>query len=200
MKHTIETEKIKPGLAVIIVGQDPASHIYVRNKQKATHYVGMHSVIHRLDNNISMQTLEETIDRFNEDPNIHGILVQMPLPPHLNEAKALEHILPQKDVDGFHIINIGRLHGNSHEKPLLPCTPMGCMKLLSQITDDLSGLNAVIIGRSHIVGRPMAELLLQKNATVTIAHSRTKNLTDLLKKADIIVAAVGSPEFIKVDL
>lgn len=202
-KLKIEVEKqkskynIHPALAVVIVGDDPASHVYVNNKEKSALEIGMQSIIHRLSENITQEELEAIIQTLNEDKDVHGILVQMPLPKELSEAKALAKINPLKDVDGFHTVNTGLLHGDSAEMGLLPCTPHGCMMLIGQFHKDLSGKHALVIGRSHIVGRPVAEMLLQKNATVTIAHSRTNNLAELCGKADIIVAAVGRPELVK---
>lgn len=188
---------LTPALAVIIVGEDPASHVYVNNKEKAALETGIKSVIHRLPENTSQDDLETLISSLNDDKDIHGILVQMPLPKHLNEAKIIEKIDALKDVDGFHTVNTGLLHGDSPRSGLMPCTPSGCMLLLETLHKDLSGLNAVVVGRSHIVGRPVAEMLLQRNATVTIAHSRTKDLETVVKNADIIVAAVGRPEMIQ---
>ena len=192
-----EIHSVTPALAVIIVGEDPASHVYVNNKEKAAIETGIKSIIHRLPERTSQDDLEELISELNNDKTVNGILVQMPLPKHLNEAKIVEKIDALKDVDGFHTINTGLLHGDSPRDGLLPCTPSGCMLLLETLHSDLSGLNAVVVGRSHIVGRPVAEMLLQRNATVTIAHSRTENLEAVVKNADIVVAAVGRPEMIK---
>jgi methylenetetrahydrofolate dehydrogenase (NADP+) / methenyltetrahydrofolate cyclohydrolase len=190
---------IHAALCVIIVGDDAASHIYVNNKEKSAQDTGIKSVVHRLAENVTQKQLDDLIYTLNNDSDIHGILVQMPLPKHLNEYETIEKINPLKDVDGFHSVNTGLLHGASPQSGLLPCTPHGCMILLRSVMADISGKNALVIGRSHIVGRPVAELLLQENATVTIAHSKTKNLPDLCKNADIIVAAVGIAEMIKGD-
>lgn len=187
------------GLAVVIVGDDPASHVYVNNKEIASTEVGIKSFVHRLPMDITQDTLEALIGDLNTDENVHGILVQMPLPKHLNEYQAIDKIHPSKDVDGFHKVNVGLLHGSGGEKGLRACTPQGCMMLLSTLYKDLAGKHAVVIGRSHIVGRPVAEMLLQKNATVTIAHSKTHNLKDICLQADIIVAAVGRPHFVTWD-
>lgn len=189
-----------PKLCVILVGDDPASHIYVNNKKKTALALGMESEVHILPSDTSQNTLEDLIDRLNNTDTIHGILVQMPLPKHIDEERIIQKINPIKDVDGFHPINVGMLHRAGTEKDiLLPCTPSGCMHLLSEVKTDLSSLHAVVIGRSHIVGRPLAEMLLQKNATVTIAHSRTHNIQDITKTADILISAVGRPQMITQD-
>ena len=192
---------IHPQLVVIIVGDDPASHVYVNNKEKSALEIGMRSQVHRLPADIPQDDLNRIIDDLNADKDVHGILVQMPLPKHLNEYQVIDRIHPNKDVDGFHTYNTGMLHGAGAGKGnhLLPCTPYGCILLLEKAGIDIAGKNAVVIGRSHIVGRPVAELLLQRDATVTIAHSRTKNLPELCAGADIIVAAVGRSHFVKVD-
>ena len=189
---------IAPGLAVVIVGDDPASHVYVRSKGKQTIEVGMKSVEHRLDEDTTEKDLLKLVTNLNADDTIHGILVQLPLPNHLNEDLIINSINPSKDVDGFHISNVGLLARG--QKAMVPCTPLGCLKLLlKHYNGNLSGLNAVVVGRSNIVGKPMAQLLLNQSCTVTIAHSRTKNLKDVTSQADIVVAAVGRPGMISGD-
>ena len=186
-----------PGLAVVLVGDDPASAVYVRNKGKATIEAGMASFEHRLSSNISEGELLDLVDRLNADPAVDGILVQLPLPGHVDTEKVLTSIDPDKDVDGFHPINVGRLVTGL--EGFIPCTPLGCLKLLRAELGDLKGMDAVVIGRSNIVGKPMALLLLGDHCTVTIAHSRTRNLADVVRRADIVVAAVGRPEMVKGD-
>jgi methylenetetrahydrofolate dehydrogenase (NADP+)/methenyltetrahydrofolate cyclohydrolase len=188
---------IKPGLAVVIVGEDPASQIYVRNKGETTLRAGMRSETHRMPDTTGQHELLTLIASLNADPGIHGILVQLPLPDHIDSAAVLGAIDPDKDVDGFHVVNAGRLAVGL--PGLVPCTPLGCLMLLKAELGDLSGLNAVIVGRSNIVGKPMAQLLLGESCTVTIAHSRTRDLPALCRTADILVAAVGRPEMIKGD-
>ena len=191
-----------PGLAVVIVGADPASQVYVRNKVKMTEAVGMNSIHHELPEDTSEADLLELVDTLNQDAGIHGILVQLPLPGHIDSDKVLASILPEKDVDGFHVVNVGRLsvgNNNPGEKPIIPCTPWGSMMLIKDQLGDISGMHAVVIGRSNIVGKPMAQLLLAANATVTVAHSRTKNIEEICRTADILVAAVGRPEMVKGD-
>ena len=190
-----EKKKITPGLAVILVGEDPASQVYVRNKGKQTLEAGMNSYEYKLDASTSANKLLTLIEKLNEDANVHGILCQLPLPDHLNEQEVINAIDPKKDVDGFHISNVGLL--NTGQKSMIPCTPLGCLLLLKDRLGDLTGKNAVIVGRSNIVGKPMANLLLQENCTVTITHSRTKNIEHICASADIVVAAVGRPEMIK---
>ena len=190
-----EKKGVTPGLAVILVGEDPASQVYVRNKGKQTLEAGMNSYEHKLDASTSSDALLNLIKKLNKDENVHGILCQLPLPDHLNEKEVINSIDPEKDVDGFHISNVGLL--NTGQKSMIPCTPLGCLLLLKDRIGNLSGKNAVIVGRSNIVGKPMANLLLQENCTVTIAHSRTKNIESTCAQADIIVAAVGRPEMIK---
>jgi|TARA_B110000459_G_C16584651_1_gene483001 methylenetetrahydrofolate dehydrogenase (NADP+)/methenyltetrahydrofolate cyclohydrolase len=185
---------IVPGLAVVLVGEDPASQVYVRSKGKQTVEVGMHSVEHKLDVQTSEANLLAVIDQLNADPAIHGILVQLPLPKHLNEELVIGRIDPAKDVDGFHISNVGLL--GTGQKSMVPCTPLGCLMMLRDHFGSLSGCNAVVIGRSNIVGKPMAQLLLGDSCTVTIAHSRTKDLPDVVRRADIVVAAVGRAEMV----
>ncbi|WP_372740898.1 bifunctional methylenetetrahydrofolate dehydrogenase/methenyltetrahydrofolate cyclohydrolase FolD [Neptunomonas sp.] len=188
------TYGIKPGLAVVLVGEDPASQVYVRNKVKRAEEVGLNSIEHRLPATCSQQALNKLVDELNTDPMVHGILVQLPLPAHLNEAEIISAISPDKDVDGFHPLNVGALACG--EASLVPCTPLGCIIMLKTVFEDLSGKNAVVIGRSNIVGKPMAALLLQENCTVTMVHSRTKNIEALCSQADIVVAAIGRPEFV----
>lgn len=188
---------ITPGLAVVLVGEDPASQIYVRSKGKMTVEVGMKSVEHKLDINTAEADLLALIGQLNNDPEIHGILVQLPLPKHLNEDLVINSISPAKDVDGFHISNVGLL--GTGQKSMVPCTPLGCLMMLRDHHGSLSGMNAVVIGRSNIVGKPMAQLLLGDSCTVTIAHSRTKDLADVVRRADIVVAAVGRPEMVPGD-
>jgi len=185
---------IVPGLAVVLVGEDPASQVYVRSKGKLTVEVGMHSVEHKLDADTSETDLLAVINKLNADPAIHGILVQLPLPKHLNEDLVIGNIDPVKDVDGFHISNVGLL--GTGQKSMVPCTPLGCLMMLRDHFGSLSGRDAVVIGRSNIVGKPMAQLLLGDSCTVTIAHSRTKNLPDVVRRADIVVAAVGRAEMV----
>ncbi len=188
---------ITPGLAVVLVGEDPASQVYVRNKHKSTIEVGMNSFEHRLDVDTSEEDLLALIDQLNKDPAVHGILCQLPLPGHLNEELVINSIIPEKDVDGFHISNVGLL--GTGQRSMVPCTPLGCLMMLRDHHGSLSGLNAVVVGRSNIVGKPMANLLLKDSCTVTIAHSRTKNIEAICRAADIVVAAVGRPEMITGD-
>ena len=188
---------VTPGLAVVIVGDDPASQIYVKNKGEATRRAGMRSDTHRLDAATTQTELLKLIAELNADAGIHGILVQLPLPAHIDAAAVLDAIDPDKDVDGFHVVNAGRLAVGL--PGLVPCTPLGCLMLLKDKLGDLSGLNAVIVGRSNIVGKPMAQLLLGESCTVTVAHSRTRDLPALCRTADILVAAVGRAEMIRGD-
>lgn len=188
---------IKPGLAVVIVGEDPASQVYVRNKKRRAESLGFYSVQHSLPEDVEQDTLLGLIDELNGSDDIHGILVQLPLPPHLDEKTVTQSIDPRKDVDGFHYVNVGKLSTGDTDDAFVPCTPSGCMLMVRrELGDDLSGLSAIIIGRSNIVGKPMAALLLAANATVTIAHSRTKDLSARVRDADIVVAAVGRPEMV----
>ena len=187
----------KAGLAVVLVGEDPASQVYVGSKGKATLAANMASFEHRLPDTTSQAELLALVERLNADPAVDGILVQLPLPKHIDEQAVIAAIAPDKDVDGFHVINAGRLAVG--QRGFVPCTPLGCMMLLADRIGDLSGLNAVVIGRSNIVGKPMAQLLLDANATVTVAHSRTKNLADVVRRADIVVAAVGRAEMVRGD-
>ena len=187
----------KAGLAVVLVGEDPASQVYVRSKHKATVAAGMESFEHRLPADTSEADLLALVEQLNADDAVDGILVQLPLPDHLDEQSVIASISPDKDVDGFHVTNAGRLAVG--QNGFVPCTPLGCMMLLTDRLGDLSGLEAVVIGRSNIVGKPMAQLLLDANATVTIAHSRTKDLPSVVKRADIVVAAVGRAEMVKAE-
>lgn len=186
---------LTPGLAVIIVGEDPASQVYVRNKAKQTQEAGMQSFVHRLDYDTSQEDLLALIKELNEDRSVHGILCQLPLPDHIAETLVINAIDPAKDVDGFHTINVGLL--NTGQKAMIPCTPLGCLLLLKHQLGDLAGLNAVVVGRSNIVGKPMASLLIGQSCTVTVAHSKTRNIEDICRRADIVVAAVGRPRMIK---
>jgi len=191
---------IKPGLAVVIIGEDPASQVYVRNKKRTAESCGFHSVQHTVAEDVSQSDVLKLIDELNNDDAIHGILVQLPLPDHLDEQVITQAIKPSKDVDGFHFVNIGKLTAGHTADAFIPCTPAGCMLMIEdELGSDLSGKSAVVIGRSNIVGKPMASLLLQANATVTITHSRTKDLPKVVAGADIIVAAVGRPDMVKAD-
>ena len=186
-----------PGLAVVLVGDDPASHVYVRNKAERTKSAGMRSIEHRLPADTSEADLLALVETLNQDDSIDGILVQLPLPDQIDSDKVIQSIAHEKDVDGFHLMNVGAL--STGLDALVPCTPFGCILLLRDLLGSLSGLNAVVLGRSNIVGKPMAQLLLAENATVTIAHSRTKDLEALCRSANILVAAVGRPEMVKAD-
>ncbi|MBZ0217244.1 MAG: bifunctional methylenetetrahydrofolate dehydrogenase/methenyltetrahydrofolate cyclohydrolase FolD [Fimbriimonadaceae bacterium] len=186
-----------PGLAVVLVGNDPASEVYVRNKGKMTLEVGMKSFEYRLSADTSEDDLLVLIDRLNNDPAVHGILVQLPLPDQINSDKVINAIDPDKDVDGFHVINAGRLA--TGQRSLVPCTPAGCVVLAKRAMGNLGGAEAVIVGRSNIVGKPLMQLLLAENCTVTVAHSRTKNLADVCRRADLLVVAVGRERMVKGD-
>lgn len=188
---------ITPGLAVVLVGEDPASQVYVRSKGKQTVEVGMNSYEHKLPADTAEADLLALIKRLNGDPDVNGILVQLPLPGHMDEAAVINAIDPAKDVDGFHILNVGLLA--TGQKSMVPCTPLGCLMMLRDHLGSLSGKRAVVVGRSNIVGKPMAQLLLRDSATVTIAHSRTQDLPALCREADILVAAVGRAHFVKGD-
>ncbi len=188
---------VTPGLAVVLVGEDPASEVYVRSKGRMTVEVGMKSFEHRLAAETTEADLLALVAKLNADPTVHGILVQLPLPGHMDSDKVIATIDPAKDVDGFHISNVGLL--GTGQKAMVPCTPLGCLMMLRSQLGDLSGLNAVVIGRSNIVGKPMAHLLLGENCTVTVAHSRTKDLPEVVRRADIVVAAVGRPGMVKGD-
>lgn len=190
----LKEKGLQPGLAVILVGEDPASQVYVRNKERAANNIGMYSVVYRLPETTSEADLITKIEELNHDDKVHGILVQLPLPKHINEDLVLDTIDPAKDVDGFHPMNLGNLFAG---KPtMIPCTPAGIMELIKLSGLDLAGKNAVIIGRSNIVGKPMAHLLLQANATVTICHSKTKDLPKVAKQADVLVVAIGRANFV----
>jgi methylenetetrahydrofolate dehydrogenase (NADP+) / methenyltetrahydrofolate cyclohydrolase len=202
-KLRLQTEELKaagvtPGLAVILVGEDPGSQIYVRNKEKACEQIGIHSIVLRLPESTTQQELEAHIRSFNEDETIDGILVQVPLPRHMDEAAALSLIRPDKDVDGFHVVSMGRLFGGMDT--IVACTPKGVMEMIHSTGVSLSGKEAVVVGRSNNVGKPIAMLLLQENATVTMCHSRTRDLAAHTRRADILVAAVGKPKFITGDM
>ena len=191
---------VKPGLAVVIVGEDPASQVYVRNKKRTAENCGFHSLQHALPAETTQEDLLALIDELNADPAIHGILVQLPLPAHLDEQTVTQSISPAKDVDGFHFVNIGKLTAGLTADAFVPCTPAGCMLMIQdELGEDLSGLSAVVIGRSNIVGKPMASLLLKANATVTICHSRTRDLPAVTRQADIVVAAVGRAKMVGAD-
>ncbi|MBJ6133148.1 bifunctional methylenetetrahydrofolate dehydrogenase/methenyltetrahydrofolate cyclohydrolase FolD [Ochrobactrum sp. Q0168] len=201
-----ETEKlvaatgVVPGIAVVIVGEDPASQVYVASKGRKAKECGFHSVQHDLPETASEQELLDLIESLNNDPAIHGILVQLPLPKHIDSGRVIQTISPDKDVDGFHFINVGKLGTGEVDTAFVPCTPAGAMIMIERVHGrDLSGLNAVVIGRSNIVGKPMFNLLLAANATVTVAHSRTKDLPAIARTADILVAAVGRPQMVKGD-
>ncbi len=200
----VKVERLKadhnltPGLAVVLVGEDPASQVYVRNKGVQTKEAGMNSFEHKFDADTSEETLLKLIDELNNDDAVNGILVQLPLPDHINEAAVLAAIDPAKDVDGFHVVNVGLLT-TGDDSAMVPCTPWGCLMMLKDQLGDLSGKKAMVLGRSNIVGKPMAALLLKESCTVTIAHSRTKNLEDECRAADILVAAVGRPQMVKGD-
>ena len=184
-----------PGLAVVLVGEDPASQVYVRNKHKQTIEAGMESFEHRLPASTPEAELLALVDKLNKDPAVHGILVQLPLPSHIDATKVINSINPDKDVDGFHVVNAGRL--STGQDSLVPCTPKGCVMLAKDKLGNLAGLEAVVIGRSNIVGKPVAQLLLAESCTVTIAHSRTKDLAGVVRRADLVIAAVGRPEMVK---
>jgi methylenetetrahydrofolate dehydrogenase (NADP+)/methenyltetrahydrofolate cyclohydrolase len=190
----ITSRGIVPGLATVLVGDNPASQVYVRNKKKSALEAGMHSELHELDKNTTEEELLKLIDFLNRDSKIHGILVQLPLPKHLDERKIIHAISPGKDVDGLHPINAGKLA--TGEPGFVPCTPLGVMKLLEYMKVETRGVSAVVLGRSNLVGKPLALLLLQKDATVTICHSRTAHLAEVVKKADIVVAAVGRAKMV----
>ncbi|MCP8687212.1 bifunctional methylenetetrahydrofolate dehydrogenase/methenyltetrahydrofolate cyclohydrolase FolD [Marinobacterium sedimentorum] len=192
-----QTHGITPGLAVVLVGDDPASQVYVRSKGKQTIEVGMNSYEYKLPADTPESELLALIKQLNLDPSVHGILVQLPLPQHIDEALVINAIDPAKDVDGFHISNAGLLA--TGQQAMVPCTPLGCLMMLREYCGNLTGLNAVVIGRSNIVGKPMAQLLLRESCTVTVVHSRTRNLPDILRGADIVVAAVGRPLFVQGD-
>ena len=198
IKAKVSNLEVKPSLVVIIVGNNPASKVYVGMKEKAAQEVGINSTTIRLDESISQQELENKIEELNQDKSVNAILVQLPLPRHINTDAIIQKIDPQKDVDGFHPVNMGKLI-TGITPDAVPCTPAGVMKLLEEYNIDIEAKNAVVVGRSNIVGKPISILLLDKNATVTICHSRTKNLKEITSQADILIAAVGRPELIKGD-
>ena len=193
----VKDHGVKPGLAVVLVGEDPASRVYVKNKAQQTVEVGMNSWEHRLAAETSEADVLALVNKLNNDPACHGILVQLPLPKHINAEKVLNSINPDKDVDGFHPVNVGKLWVG--EKTLVPCTPTGSIILAKSVAPSLAGMNAVVIGRSNIVGKPVAALLLRAHCTVTVAHSRTRDLQGVVKGADLVVAAVGIPEMVRGD-
>ena len=190
-----EAHDLQPGLAVVLVGEDPASQVYVRSKAKQTVQAGMRSFEHKLPADTTQERLLALVQALNADPAVHGILVQLPVPKHLDADAVIARIDPDKDVDGLHVVNAGRLAAGL--KGLVPCTPLGCLLLLKDALGDLSGLEAVVIGRSNLVGKPIAQLLLQQNCTVTMAHSRTRDLPEVCRRADILVAAIGKPEMVR---
>jgi methylenetetrahydrofolate dehydrogenase (NADP+)/methenyltetrahydrofolate cyclohydrolase len=192
-----EQHSVTPGLAVVLVGEDPASQVYVRSKGKQTQEAGMNSYEHKLSAETSQEDLLKLIDQLNNDPDVHGILVQLPLPDHIDEESVINSVSVDKDVDGFHLSNVGRLSIGA--KGIVPCTPLGSMMMLKDQLGDLSGKKAIVVGRSNIVGKPMAALLLKESCTVTIAHSRTQDLPGECRQADIVIAAVGRPEMVKGD-
>ncbi len=194
---TLKAQGITPGLAVVLVGEDPASEVYVRNKGKQTAECGMNSFEHKLPADTPEADLLALIDQLNNDPAVHGILCQLPVPDHIDENLVINAIIPEKDVDGFNILNVGRLA--TGQQSMVPCTPLGCLMMLRDKHGSLSGMNAVVVGRSNIVGKPMAQLLLKDSCTVTIAHSRTKDIEALCRSADILVAAVGRAEMVNAD-
>jgi 5,10-methylene-tetrahydrofolate dehydrogenase/methenyl tetrahydrofolate cyclohydrolase len=195
----VSAGKPKPGLATVLVGDDPASHDYVRSKQKACAEAGINSFGHELPATATQQEVQDLVKRLNDDPNVNGILVQLPLPKGLDEEGVLSAIRLEKDVDGFHPINIGRLAQKGRDPLFVPCTPAGCMVMLEKFVPKIEGKNAVVLGRSNIVGMPVALLLVRANATVTICHSRSTNLPEIIRQADILVAAVGRPEMVRGD-
>ena len=192
---------LTPGLAVVLVGENPASQVYVRNKARQTAEAGMASFEHKLSPETTQSELLALVAELNADPAVHGILVQLPLPEQISEQAVIDALDPAKDVDGFHVINVGRLStgAGGASAPLVPCTPLGCLMLLKDRLGDLTGLNAVVVGRSNIVGKPMAQLLLREHCTVTLAHSRTRDLPAVARAADILIAAVGRPQMVKAD-
>jgi methylenetetrahydrofolate dehydrogenase (NADP+)/methenyltetrahydrofolate cyclohydrolase len=186
-----------PGLGVVLVGDDPASHMYVRMKRKACEKVGMHSVGHILPDDSTQEAIEAAVQSLNDDPMVHGILVQLPMPKGIDEEKVLRLVSLEKDVDGFHPINVGLLAQKGREPFFTPATPTGCMVLIKEVGATIEGANAVVIGRSNIVGLPVALMLMKANATVTVCHSRTKDIADIVQRADIVIAAIGQPEYVK---
>ncbi len=198
LAQAVKESYIRPGLAVILVGEDPASQVYVRNKKKACDEIGYYSETHLLPTNTPQEDLLALVRKLNTDPKIHGILVQLPLPKHLDENAVIAAISPDKDVDAFHAENVGKIMQGTYR--FLPCTPAGVMELLHRYQVEISGKNCVVLGRSNIVGKPMAMLLLHANGTVTICHSKTKNLAEICRNADILVVAIGKPEFVTADM
>jgi methylenetetrahydrofolate dehydrogenase (NADP+)/methenyltetrahydrofolate cyclohydrolase len=191
----LEAQGVRPGLAVVLVGEDPPSQVYVRRKLLKAREVGIHSFEHRLPQETSEDAVLALLESLNADPEVHGILVQLPLPPHIDAKKVLDAIDPDKDVDGFHPVNVGRLSTGS--EALVPCTPLGCMLLLEEVVDDFRGKKAVVIGKSNIVGKPVALLLLERECTVTVTHIHTRNLPEIVRTADIIVVAAGAPRLVR---
>ena len=198
LKSKIEEHKVLAKLAIILVGDDPASHIYVKNKMRAAEKVGINTELKHFDAKISEQRLLAEIAALNESQDISGIIVQMPLPNHISKFKVINELDPKKDVDGFHPLNLGMLY-SPYEHRIVPCTARGCLELIKNCEKNIEGKNVVIIGRSNIVGRPLAALLLKENCSVTICHSKTKNLADITSKADIVVSAVGNPRFLELE-
>lgn len=198
VRNEIERDGLKVGLAVVIVGDDPASRVYVNNKKKACEFCGIKSFEYALPEETTQKELLELVDTLNADTNVNGILVQLPLPKHLDEKAVIERISPNKDVDAFHESNVGRIMIGNYS--FLPCTPAGCMELIHSTGVEVSGKECVVIGRSNIVGKPMAMLLLHENGTVTVCHSRTRDLAEVCRRADILVAAVGRPNFVTADM
>ena len=198
MAREVETLSVKPCLAVVLVGDDPASRVYVNNKKKGCEKLGIRSLEYTMPKETTQAQLLELIDALNEDKNVHGILVQLPLPKHLDEKTVIRAIRPEKDVDAFHPVNVGKIMIGDFD--FLPCTPAGIMELIAESGTDLTGKECVVIGRSNIVGKPMAMLLLHKNATVTICHSKTRDLKEVTRRADVLVAAVGIPNFVTADM
>jgi methylenetetrahydrofolate dehydrogenase (NADP+)/methenyltetrahydrofolate cyclohydrolase len=198
VEHRIAEGKSRPGLAVIIVGEDPASCVYVRNKKKGCEEVGFHSEVYELPENTSQDELNALVDKLNADENIHGILCQLPLPSHLDENQVILRIRPDKDVDAFHPYNVGKIMIGDYS--FLPCTPAGVMALLERSGIDVAGKECVVVGRSNIVGKPQAMLLLHKHGTVTVCHSRTRNLSEICRRADVLVAAIGKADFFTADM
>lgn len=202
VKQEVEELKLKginPALAVILVGQDPASMVYVNNKEKTCGNLGIESKVHRLSENTTTEELLDLIDKLNKDKNVHGILLQHPVPSQIDEKLAFNTILPEKDVDGFNNINVGKL-SNNEKDAFVPCTPLGVLEMLKHEKIEIEGKHCVIVGRSSIVGKPMAKLMLNENATVTVCHSKTKNLAEITKLADILICTVGKAEFITADM
>ena len=197
LKEKVSSLKTKPCLAVILVGDDKASKVYVRNKERAAKYIGINTITYKLEESTTTEDLLVLIDKLNNDSSVNSILVQLPLPKHIDEEKVLLSILPEKDVDAFHPTNVGLLHLGTPK--MVPCTPAGIIRLFDEYKISLDGKNAVVIGRSSLVGKPIAQLLLERNATVTLTHSHTHNLKDIVKNADIVIVAIGKPKFVTKD-